>query len=132
MGLFSTTPEERAAKEREKAERARKLAEAEFAASYQGRARAARAAGHKVYQVSMPLSTTTGTTLALQAAVAKTSAMRDFSNEIEAIESEGWHLAHASYVYRMTGSVSRDKLLSSGQQEAIHGEVLGIYIFRAV
>jgi hypothetical protein len=58
--------------------------------------------------------------------------MRDFSNEIEAIESEGWHLEHAGYVYRMTGSVSRDKLLSSGQQEAIHGEVLGIYIFRAV
>ena len=36
----------------------------------------------------------------------------------------------AGYVFLQTGSVSRDKLLSSGQQEVISGQVLGIYTFR--
>lgn len=49
---------------------------------------------------------------------------------IEQIESEGWTLANAGYVFQETGSVSRDKFLSSGQQEAVSGRILGIYIFR--
>ena len=55
---------------------------------------------------------------------------REQSNTLDAIEAEGWQLAHAGYVFRMTGSVSRDKFLSSGQQAAVSGEVIGVYIFR--
>jgi hypothetical protein len=49
---------------------------------------------------------------------------------LSAIEAEGWRLEHADYVFHETGSVSRDKLLSSGQTAAVTGEVVGIYIFR--
>jgi len=49
---------------------------------------------------------------------------------LDSIEAEGWLLEHAGYVYRVTRTISRDKLLSSGQQEAVEGEIVGIYIFR--
>jgi hypothetical protein len=49
---------------------------------------------------------------------------------LEAIEVEGWRLEHVGYVYRVISSVSRDKFLSSGQQEAVTGEIVGIYLFR--
>jgi len=131
VGLFSSTPEEKAAKEQERADRARQLADAEFAASPAGQARAAKAAGRTIFQIDIPLSQTVGMTVAMMGAYARTSATKDSSGVIQAIESEGWRLEHAGYVYRVTGSVSRDKFMSSGQQEAVHGETLGIYIFRA-
>ena len=46
------------------------------------------------------------------------------------IESEGWTLDDVGYVFEPTGSVSRDKLLSSGQTETITGRIVGIYLFR--
>ena len=51
---------------------------------------------------------------------------------LEAIEAEGWRLEHVGYVYRVISTVSRDKFLSSGQQEAVTGEIVGVYLFRAV
>lgn len=58
------------------------------------------------------------------------SKARAQDSPIEQIESEGWTLDNAGYVFQETGSVSRDKFLSSGQQEAVSGRILGIYIFR--
>ena len=58
-------------------------------------------------------------------------AQEDAWTWIEKIESEGWRMEHVGYVFRPTRTVSRDRFLASGQQEAISGEVLGIYIFRA-
>lgn len=140
MGLFNKTPEEiaeRNARKREEAERRekarreaeeRRLAE-EFAKTPAGQARAARAAGSRIFQLALPLSQTTGHTVAMMGAFATTT-NRQHASELELVEAEGWRLEHAGYVYRVTGSVSRDKLLSSGQQEAVHGEIVGIYIFR--
>jgi hypothetical protein len=65
-------------------------------------------------------------------AFANSSTTKDSSNVIQSIENEGWHLENVGYVYRITGSESRDKFLASGQQEAVSGEIIGIYIFRAV
>ena len=53
-------------------------------------------------------------------------------SSIEDIESEGWVLINDNYVFQVTGSVSREKFLSSGQQEAVSGQLIGIYTFRAV
>jgi hypothetical protein len=55
---------------------------------------------------------------------------KNHSKILETIESEGWKLEHANYVFRMLETVSRDKLLSSGQQGAIKGETIAYYIFR--
>jgi|CXWL01.1.fsa_nt_gi hypothetical protein len=93
-------------------------------------ARAAKAAGVRLFQLALPLSQTTGHAVAMVGTYASTTTARHASI-LDSIEAEGWRLEHAAYVYRVTGSVSRDKFLSSGQQEAVHGEIVGVYIFRA-
>ncbi|MEJ2344289.1 MAG: hypothetical protein P8076_16580 [Gammaproteobacteria bacterium] len=125
MGFFGSTPEERAEKERKKREE-------EFAASPAGKARAAREAGMKIFQIDLPLSQTTGRTVAMLGAYASSSETQDYANVIQSIEEQGWHLEHVGYVFRLTGSETRDKLFASGQQEAVSGEIVGIYLFRAV
>ena len=93
------------------------------------RAHAAKIAGSKLYQIVLPLSTTRGGVVPMMT-VFTTSETADHASILEAVEEHGWHLEHVNYVFRMTETVSRDKFLSSGQQEAVSGEVLGIYIFR--
>jgi hypothetical protein len=41
----------------------------------------------------------------------------------------GWRLEHVGYVFHETGSVSRDKMLSTGQTATVTGETWGIYVF---
>lgn len=131
MGFFNPTPEERAAKEQKRAEDEARHKEAEFAASPAGQARAAKTAGMKIFQIDVPLSQTKGVTVAMVGAFAHSSKTINYANVIQSIEEEGWHLDQVGYVYRITGSESRDKFLASGQQEAVSGEIVGIYIFRA-
>ena len=111
MGLFSKTPEEIAEEEARKREADEHRRAEEFAKSPQGRARAARAAGARLFQLALPLRQ--GTVL-------------------DSVEAEGWRLEHAGYVYWVTGGVSHDTFfsLSSGREEEVQGEVIGIYIFR--
>ena len=131
MGFFSRSPEEIAASEQRRQEEEKRKKEAEFAASPAGQARAAKAAGMKIFQIDVPLSKTKGQTVAMVGAFADSTKTVDYSSSIQAIEEEGWRLEHVGYVYRITGSESRDKFLASGQQEAVSGEIVGIYIFRA-
>jgi hypothetical protein len=49
---------------------------------------------------------------------------------LAAIEAVGWRLEHVGYVFVVTSESSRDKLLASGQQVAVSGRTLGIYLFR--
>ena len=91
-------------------------------------ARAAHAAGARLFQIALRLSETTGVAVPLGTVAATHS--RAHSAVRGAIEAEGWHLNHAGDVFRALGSVSRDKLFSSGQGEAISGEIIGIYVFR--
>jgi len=93
------------------------------------RALAAKIAGARLHQVMLPLSTTRGGVVPMMT-VFTTSETTDHTSILEAIEEHGWHLEHVNYVFRMTEIVSRDKFLSSGQQEAVSGEVLAIYLFR--
>ncbi len=51
---------------------------------------------------------------------------------LAAIESVGWRLEHVGHVFVVTSESSRDKLLSSGQQTAVSGNTIGIYLFRNV
>jgi len=132
MGLFKTTPEEREAKDRKKLEESKRKKEAAFARTPAGQARAAKAAGMKIFQIDIPLSKTKASTVAMVGAFASSTKIEDYSGTIQAIEDEGWRLDHVGYIYRITGSESRDKFLASGQQEAVSGEIVGIYIFRAI
>ena len=103
--------------------------EKKFLASPQGKARTAFKSGAKLFQIDLPISETLGVVVSMSGTY--TSDV-NFNNAsiLEGIESEGWKLENTGYVYRVLGTVSRDKFLSSGQQEAISGEIVGIYIFR--
>jgi len=105
--------------------------EIKFLASPQGRAKTMFNSGAKLFQIELPISQTTARVAAMIGAFTDKSNF-DNTSTLEAIESEGWKLEQAGYVYRVLGSVSRDKFLSSGQQEAVSGEIIGIYIFRRI
>lgn len=141
MAWFSKTPEEIAEREKAKLAKAelqeaqrldveKRLAEERFAQTPAGHAKAARDSGSRIFQLALPLSKTTGYTRAMTGAYART-ATEEHASTLDSIEAQGWRLENAGYVYRVIGSVSRDKFLSSGQQEAMHGEIVGVYIFRA-
>jgi hypothetical protein len=49
---------------------------------------------------------------------------------LNAVSDEGWELLNGSFVFVETGEVSRNKALSSGQQVAISGRVVGYYLFK--
>lgn len=51
---------------------------------------------------------------------------------LAAIEAVGWHLEHVGHVFVVTGESSRDKFMASGQQTAVSGKTVGIYLFRVV
>ena len=133
MGLWNKSPEETAAKEaakaaaarrkeeQRKAEEARRQAEA-FAASPAGRAKAAREAGQRLFQIRLPLTESKPFTVAMMGAY---SNAQNFDNlhVLESIERQGWRLEHAGYVFIVTGSETRDKFLASGHQEAVSGRV---------
>lgn len=100
-----------------------------FAKTPAGQARAAKMAGAQIFQFVAPLSKTSADVVAMMGAFTSTKDSQHASI-LDTIEAEGWFLEHAGYVYRVTRSISRDKFLSSGQQEAVEGEIIGIYIFR--
>ena len=106
--------------------------EEEFADSPAGKARAAREAGAKLFQLDLPLSKTKPIVVPMIGAFTRAKKIREYVSMFDAIEAEGWQLEHAGYVYRLRGSQSRDKFFMSGKQEAMEGEIIGIYIFRVV
>lgn len=129
--------EERARRQAEKAEAADRAAQdradREFREGPIGKARTAHAAGLSVYQVTLPLGQTqTG----VFAPTAHWSGVQlktgDVSDVLSQIETEGWRLEHVSCVFREMASTSRDKFLSSGQDATVLGEMLGVYVFRAI
>lgn len=118
-------------KEKERIEKA-------FSQSPVGRARAAREAGDRIFQIDLPIERTARTVLSYLSYgagggnVATKKQMTSMGQVLEAIEAEGWVLESADFIYKPTGSISRDKLLSSGQTAETTGEIIGIYLFRAV
>jgi hypothetical protein len=49
---------------------------------------------------------------------------------LAAIEAVGWRLEHVGHVFVVTSESSRNKLLLTGQQTAVSGRTIGIYLFR--
>jgi hypothetical protein len=51
---------------------------------------------------------------------------------LAAIEAIGWQLEHVGHVFVVTSESSRDKFLRTGQQTAVSGDTIGIYLFRNI
>ncbi|HEY2796152.1 MAG TPA: hypothetical protein VGJ28_27550 [Micromonosporaceae bacterium] len=46
------------------------------------------------------------------------------------IEALGWRLEHVGYVFQVTGEASHDRFLGAGENIAVSGRTVGIYLFR--
>jgi hypothetical protein len=104
--------------------------EARFWESPYGQARRAKLAGHRYFQTEMWIDSTyqDSTTPGISTTTRRNSSLTEILTHVE---TEGWELIHAGFVFREAGQVSRDKFLSSGQQVATTGTTFGIYLFRA-
>ena len=54
----------------------------------------------------------------------------DYTGLLSQIEGVGWRLEHVGYYFMITGETSRDKFLASGQNTAVNGKTMGVYLFR--
>lgn len=127
MPILKKDPAKAEAKAAERAEAERRKAEEDFWNSPAGHARSAKAAGRRFFQIQLPIEQTTRVPMM----DSHRTARQDASGLLESIETEGWTLFDVGYVFQPSGSVSRDKLLSTGQTQVIAGAIVGIYLFRA-
>jgi hypothetical protein len=95
----------------------------------------AKQAGQRFFQLILPIENVDRTWLA-KFSHEMTTRVRDTGDivgaSLTAVADEGWELVTAGYVFRQTGGASRDKFLASGQQIAVIGDTLGVYLFRTV
>ncbi|PKL31225.1 hypothetical protein CVV43_03695 [Candidatus Saccharibacteria bacterium HGW-Saccharibacteria-1] len=133
MGLFSVSEEEKARREEIKKCNLARQEETEFNASPIGRAQQAYKDGLGYYQTSFDLEGVGRNTLNILSHSMNTQ-IKQTSDPVgailTAIEKEGWDLIQAGFTFRQTHQDSRDKLLASGQQVAITGQTVGLYLFR--
>jgi hypothetical protein len=137
MPLRRTSTEEKAArqeqKEREQEQERLAAEKAAFDASPPGQARLAKEAGQRFFQTIIPIENVDRTAMAKFSHEMRTR-VKDTSDVVgallTAVEDEGWELITAGYVFRQTGGASRDKFLASGQQIAVMGDTLGVYLFK--
>jgi hypothetical protein len=126
MGLFRSE-EDKAAREKQRAQEA-------YANSPVGLAIRAREEGQKYYQAVFPIEYVGRDALAILGHNMNTK-VKDAGEPIGIIltdiENAGWELVHTGFVFRQTHQDSRDKFLASGQQVAITGQTVGIYLFKA-
>ncbi len=115
MGLFGSTSNERDVNDKGTGFQKHRI-KSEFDLSLARQARAAKSAGMTIFQIDIPISKARGSSAMVGA--------------IQSVENEGWRFDHVSCVYCMTDSISREKLPGSGREEAVSGEIIGVYIFR--
>jgi hypothetical protein len=121
---------DREAKAREKLMRA-------FYSSPAGQARLSYVAGAQVFQYETDVKATKSVVRPIflgSSAMGKETLLsrigRGPVDTLNAVCNEGWELVSGSFVFVETGQVSRSKALSSGQQVATSGTVIGYYLFR--
>jgi len=126
-----------AEKEAAKEAKAREKLRARFFASPAGWARVAFESGAKVFQYETDVKSTKAVVRPLllgSSAMGKETLGSRLSGgpvaTLNAVSDEGWELVNGSFVFVETGEVSRSKALSSGQQVAISGTVVGYYLFK--
>ncbi len=105
-----------------------------FLATPAGQAAAAREQGQGFFEIQLDVgSSQRDSTIwgGNNTAIQRTKS-RSHAGTLAAIEAVGWKLEHVGYIFIITGESSRDKFLASGQQTAVSGKTVGIYLFRNV
>lgn len=140
MGLFGSE-EDKARKEAERQERERALADQqrarkeerrrqEWTASPLGMATAAKEAAQTFFEVQLEVGRAEGTAMWGTRDHISSEQISSSAELLGEIEQLGWRLEHVGYVFRMTGQSSSERIFVSGEESAVSGVTLGIYLFR--
>jgi hypothetical protein len=140
LGVKRKTDEERALAVRVKEQRQREedaqraaaaieKARLAFYATPAGCARQAFENGDRVFQYSIDVMSQQAIIVAM---IGSTTSARttDPSVILNSVCAEGWDIVNGSFVFVEQGQQSRDKFMSSGQNVAIQGTIVGYYLFR--
>jgi hypothetical protein len=120
--------ERQEAEARKRTERIEKAKQA-FFNTPAGQARVAFERGDHVFQYAIDVVSQQAIIVAM---VGSTTAQKtaDPTVILNSVCREGWELVNGDFVFVQTGQQSRDKFMSSGQNVAIAGTVMGYYLFR--
>ncbi|SEM12298.1 hypothetical protein SAMN04489760_104176 [Syntrophus gentianae] len=128
MRFMDSMRGERWVKDQKKLVHQKQRIENELDLSPTGKAREAKSAGIKIFQIDLPINKPKGDTALIGAL--KRRNPQDYRNVIKSIEEEGWRFDHVSCVYCITDNAIKGKILSSGQEETRSNEIFGSFIFR--
>jgi hypothetical protein len=140
---FGKSPEEKAADAAAKQERATQAAQQQAAADQAraqtaflagpiGQATTAKAGKQGFFEVQLTVGSSQRTSSMFNTDPTGSGANRTATHAgtLAAIEAVGWHLEHVGYIFMITGESSSDRILGTGQNTAVSGETVGIYLFR--
>jgi len=131
--IFKKSDEERVAeKEAKDASQAKEKAEAQhraWLATPLGMATSAKESGNGFFEIELEIGSSKRSVTFGSADFGKHK-KSDFSGLLSQIEDAGWKLEHVGYYFMITGETSRDKFLASGQNTAVNGKTMGVYLFR--
>jgi hypothetical protein len=136
--VFDSAEEKAAKKRAREEEQARLAAEQQAAAeekarkawqaSPEGRARTAKQAGAEFFELQLEVGAHAGRASWGEAGGQRSSTSS--ADTLGEIERAGWRLEHASHVFMVTGESSTERVLLSGQNTAVTGAMVGVYLFR--
>jgi hypothetical protein len=107
----------------------RKTVVQSFEESPTGQARIAYEGGDSIFQFSLDVMSQQPIIIAMVGS-ATTQKTRNPSEVLNAVQNEGWDLVNGSFVFVHEGQLTRDKLMSSGQNVATKGTTVGYYLFK--
>jgi hypothetical protein len=117
--------EARAEQERQQAEARRR---AEWLATPVGMASAAKEAGQTFIELQLEVGGHLGT--ADFGSARGQRSQRSSAAILAEVEQVGWRLEHAGYFFMVTGESSTERMFLSGQNTAVSGVTVGVYLFR--
>jgi hypothetical protein len=131
--------EEKAAKKQAREEEQVRLAAEQHAAAEErarqawlagpvGRATTAKGAGVEFFELQLEVGAHAGSASWGEASGQRSSTSS--ADTLGEIERAGWRLEHASHVFLVTGESSTDRVFSTGQNTAVTGAMVGVYLFR--
>jgi len=136
--VFKSAEEREAARrEREveqatRAEQVRKAEEErrreEFLATPYGAAKAAMEAGEAFFEIQLKVGSHVGS--AGFGSIDGRHSVSSSASTLGVIEQLGWRLEHAGYFFMITGESSTQRVFATGDNTAVSGVTVGVYLFR--
>ena len=127
--IFKKSDEEIAAEAEKKAKQKDDAIQRAWLNTPLGMATTAKEAGNGFFEIELEIGSSMRT-VAFGSADFGGHKKSDYTGLLSQIEEVGWRLEHVGYYFMITGETSRDKFLASGQNTAVNGKTMGVYLFR--